>query len=63
MSIDGARGILFTITGGTNLGMQEVAEAAKIITNSADDDVKVIFGAAIDEQMGEDADYGHCDGV
>ncbi|MBD3310875.1 MAG: cell division protein FtsZ [Candidatus Magasanikbacteria bacterium] len=54
MSIEGARGILFTITGGNNLGMQEVAEAAKIITNSADDDAKVIFGAVVDESMGED---------
>ena len=54
ISIDGARGILFTITGGTNLGMQEVAEAAKVITSSADDDAKVIFGAVIDENMGDD---------
>lgn len=54
ISIDGARGILFTITGGTNLGMQEVAEAAKIITSSAHDNAKVIFGAVIDEQMGEE---------
>ncbi|MBI2989817.1 MAG: cell division protein FtsZ [Candidatus Magasanikbacteria bacterium] len=54
ISIDGARGILFTITGGSGLGMQEVAEAAKIITSSADDNAKVIFGAVIDEQMGED---------
>ncbi len=54
ISIDGARGILFTITGGTSLGMQEVAEAAKVITTSADDDAKVIFGAVIDESMGED---------
>ncbi len=54
ISIDGARGILFTITGGSNLGMQEVAEAAKIITSSAHDNAKVIFGAVIDEQMGEE---------
>jgi len=54
VSIDGAKGILFSITGGTNLGMQEVAEAAKIITSSADDDVRVIFGAVIDESMGEE---------
>ena len=54
LSIDGARGILFTITGGTNLGMQEVAEAAKVITSSADDNAKVIFGAVIDETMGEE---------
>ncbi len=54
ISIDGARGILFTITGGSNLGMQEVAEAAKVITSSADDDAKVIFGTVIDESMGND---------
>lgn len=54
VAIDGARGILFTIAGGTSLGMQEVAEAAKIITSSADENVKVIFGAIIDETMGED---------
>jgi len=54
VAIDGARGVLFTITGGTSLGMQEVAEAAKIITSSADENVKVIFGAIIDETMGED---------
>ncbi len=51
MSIEGARGILFTITGGTNLGMNEVNEAAKIITASADEDAKIIFGACIDEKM------------
>ena len=54
ISIDGARGILFTITGGSNLGMQEVSEAAKVITGSADDDAKVIFGSVIDESLGED---------
>ena len=54
LSIDGARGILFTIAGGTSLSMQEVAEAAKIITSSADDNAKVIFGAVIDETLGED---------
>ena len=54
VSIDGARGILFTITGGNNLSMQEVNEAAKVITTSADDNARVIFGAVIDESMGED---------
>ncbi|MBI5071689.1 cell division protein FtsZ [Candidatus Falkowbacteria bacterium] len=53
MSIDGARGILFTVTGGPGLGMHEVAEAAKIITGSADPDAKVIFGAVINENMKE----------
>ncbi len=51
MSIDGARGILFTITGGVNLGMNEVNEAAKIITASADEDAKIIFGACINDKM------------
>jgi len=51
VSIDGARGILFTITGGSNLGMYEVSEAAKVITQSADPHAKVIFGATIDESM------------
>ena len=54
LSIEGASGILFTITGGTSLGMQEVSEAAKEITTSADADARVIFGAVIDESMGED---------
>lgn len=54
LSIDGARGILFTITGGASLGMHEVSEAAKIITGSADADARVIFGAVIDESMGDD---------
>lgn len=51
LSIDGAHGILFTISGGSDLAMSEVSEAAKIITNSAADDAKVIFGAIIDESM------------
>ena len=54
LSIEGARGILFTITGGTSLSMQEVSEAADIITGSADDNVRVIFGSVIDESMGDD---------
>jgi len=54
VAIDGAKGILFTITGGTDLGMHEVAEAAKIITGSADEDAKVIFGANVDESMKEE---------
>ncbi len=51
ISIDGAQGILFTITGGPDLTMHEVDEAAKIITSSAAKDAKVIFGAIIDETM------------
>ncbi|MFA6547781.1 MAG: cell division protein FtsZ [Candidatus Magasanikbacteria bacterium] len=51
LSIDGAHGILFTITGGADLAMSEVSEAAKIITSSAAEDAKVIFGATIDETL------------
>ena len=51
LSIDGARGILFSIVGGPTLGMHEVNEAAKIITQSADPNAKVIFGAVINEDM------------
>ncbi|MFC1618260.1 cell division protein FtsZ [Patescibacteria group bacterium] len=51
MSIDGAKGILFNITGGMDLGMFEIDEAAKIITESADPDAKVIFGAVVDDDM------------
>lgn len=51
MSIDGARGIVFTITGGPDLSMTEVSEAAKVITSAADEDAKIIFGAVVDEKM------------
>ncbi len=54
VAIDGAKGILFTITGGAKLGMHEVSEAAKVITGSADENAKVIFGAVIDEAMKDD---------
>ncbi len=51
MSVEGAKGVVFTITGGPGLGMNEVNEAAKVITASADDEAKVIFGAVIDEKL------------
>ena len=51
LSIDGAKGILFNITGGTDLGMYEIDEAAKAITEAADADANIIFGAIIDEAM------------
>ncbi|KKW01828.1 MAG: Cell division protein FtsZ [Parcubacteria group bacterium GW2011_GWC2_49_9] len=51
VSIDGAKGILFTVTGGPNLGMYEVNEAARIITGTADPNARVIFGTVIDENM------------
>src|SRR3990167_7570630 len=54
VSIDGAKGVLFNITGGKDLGMYEVDEAAKIITRSVDSDAKIIFGAVIDEQLSDE---------
>lgn len=51
MSIEGARGILFTIVGSQDLSMHEVNEAAKVITASSDEDARIIFGAVIDEKL------------
>ncbi|MCG2700638.1 MAG: cell division protein FtsZ [Candidatus Falkowbacteria bacterium] len=51
MSIEGARGVLFTIVGGPGLTMHEVNEAAKIITSSVDEDAKIIFGAVVNEKL------------
>jgi len=53
-SIDGARGVLFTITGGPDLTLFEVNEAAEIIHAAADPEANIIFGAVIDERMGAD---------
>jgi len=54
MTIDGAKGVLFNITGGSSLGMFEIDEAAKVITKSVDPDAKIKFGAVIDEAMGDE---------
>jgi len=51
VAIDGAKGVLFNISGGPDLTMIEINEAAKIITESIDPDAKVIFGAVTDEKM------------
>jgi len=51
ISMDGARGVLFNITGGPDLTMTEVDEAAKIISSAADPDANIIFGATIDDSM------------
>ena len=51
ISIEGARGILFNITGGMDMTMTEVNEAASVISHSADADANIIFGATIDEDM------------
>jgi cell division protein FtsZ len=53
-SVEGATGILLNITGGTNLGLFEVNEAAEVVTGAADRNANVIFGAVIDEAMGDE---------
>ncbi len=52
-SIEGARGILFNITGGQDLGMKEIEKAAEIIFSQADPDANIIFGTTIDEKIDE----------
>jgi len=51
LSIDGAKGVLFNVSGSTDLTMLEINEAANIITESIDPNAKVIFGAVVDETM------------
>ncbi len=51
LSIDGAKGLLFNITGGNDLSMFEVDEAAKIITEAADPEANIIFGATINDDF------------
>jgi cell division protein FtsZ len=54
VTIDGARGILFNITGGADMTLFEINEAAAIIKESAHPDVNLIFGAQIDENLGDE---------
>ena len=54
MSLDGAKGVLFNITGGRDLGMFEIDEAAKVITKNIDPDAKVKFGAVVDDSFGDE---------
>jgi cell division protein FtsZ len=67
-SVEGATGILLNITGGHDLGLFEVNEAAEIVQTAADANSNIIFGAVIDDSMGEDVrvtviatgfDHGH----
>ena len=51
ISINGAKGVLFAIAGGDDLGMLEVHEAAKIVTESVDPNAKIIFGTSRDEKL------------
>ncbi|MHA7963763.1 cell division protein FtsZ [Paenibacillus sp. CAU 1782] len=50
-SIDGARGVIMNITGGSNLSLYEVNEAAEIVISASDQEVNMIFGARIEEDM------------
>lgn len=50
-SIDGARGVLLNVTGGPDMALHEIHEAAAIIRESAHDDAHIIFGAVIDEKL------------
>jgi len=52
ISIDGAKGILYNITGGPDMTMTEVSDASAIIASAADPDANIIFGATIDEEIG-----------
>jgi cell division protein FtsZ len=67
-SVEGATGILLNITGGHDLGLFEVNEAAEIVQSAADANSNIIFGAVIDDSLGEDVrvtviatgfDHGH----
>src|SRR5438309_10810356 len=53
-SIEGATGILLNITGGSDIGLFEVNEAAEVVTGAADQNANVIFGAVIDDSVGEE---------
>ncbi|MEM9776658.1 MAG: cell division protein FtsZ [Chloroflexota bacterium] len=53
VTIDGAKGILFNVTAGDNLSLYEVNQAAAIIRETAHPDANIIFGAVIDESMGD----------
>lgn len=54
MNIAGARGVLFNITGGPNLSLHEIHEAAKIIYEQADEDANIILGSVIDPELNEE---------
>jgi cell division protein FtsZ len=53
-SVEGARGVLLNITGGSDLGIFEVNTAAELVQKSIDPDANIIFGAVIDEKMGDE---------
>ncbi len=52
-SIEGARGLLINITGGDDVTLNEINEAAEIITEGADPEAQILFGAVVDESLGD----------
>src|SRR5690606_25973118 len=52
--IDGARGVLFNVIGGNDMTMHEINTAAEAITNAADSDANIIFGASINPDLGDE---------
>lgn len=54
VSIDGARGVLFNVIGGNDMTMHEINTAAETITNAADNDANIIFGATISPDLGDE---------
>ena len=53
-SIDGAHGVLLSIQGGSDLGLFEINEAAQLVANSAAPEANIIFGAVIDDALGDE---------
>jgi len=53
-SIDGARGVLLSISGGSDLGLFEINEAAQLVSEAAHQDANIIFGAVIDDGLGDE---------
>ncbi|MDR1355923.1 MAG: cell division protein FtsZ [Propionibacteriaceae bacterium] len=53
-SIEGAKGVLFSIAGGSDLGLHEVSEAANLIESAAHEEANIIFGTVIDDSLGDE---------
>ena len=53
-SIDGARGVLLNVAGGSDLGMREAADAASVITKAAHPEANIIFGTVVDDTLGDE---------
>ena len=53
-SMDGARGVLLSIAGGSDLGLFEINDAAQLVTDAAHSDANIIFGAVIDDALGDE---------